>query len=152
MAIDYKQFIHPSDKKSLDSLKAVPGFDMVIKKVVELVAEKSFKLTTTAQFLKLGPNQMPEIYGLLVKICIKLEIKVPELYLSLDRSVNAYTLGDTEVFIVLHSGCLETLTLEEIETILAHECGHILCHHSLYHTAAAIILGTAEYFASGFLM
>ena len=31
---------------------------------------------------------------------------------------------------------------EEISTVLAHECGHIACHHVLYHTMARMVLGT----------
>ena len=151
MAIQYNDFIHPSDKKALDALKAVPGFDLVLKKFMNVVGEKMFMIETTSSYLKLGPNQLPEIYNILVKVCRKLQIKVPELYLSLDRSPNAYTMGDTDVFIVLHSGLLETMTLEQIETVIAHECGHIVCHHVLYHTMGRFILNGAEMFAKGFL-
>ena len=31
MSIQYQDFIHPSDKKALDALKAIPGFDVVLK-------------------------------------------------------------------------------------------------------------------------
>ncbi len=151
MAIQYNDFIHPSDKKALDALKAVPGFDTVLKKFMNLVGERMFMIETTSSYLKLGPNQLPEIYNILLKVCQKLQIKVPELYLSLDRSPNAYTMGDTDIFIVLHSGLLETMTLEQIETVIAHECGHIICHHVLYHTMGQYILNGAEIFAKGWI-
>ena len=151
MAIQYQDFIHPSDKKALDALKAVPGFDSISKKFMNLVGEKMFMIETTSSYLKLGPNQLPDIYNILLKVCDKLKIKVPELYLSLDRSPNAYTMGDTDVFIVLHSGLLETMTLDQIETVIAHECGHIVCHHVLYHTMGQFILNGAEMFAKGWI-
>ena len=31
MADKYQDFIHPSDKKALKALKAVPGFDAIVK-------------------------------------------------------------------------------------------------------------------------
>lgn len=151
MAIQYNDFIHPSDKKALAALKAIPGFDLVLKKFMNVVGEKMFMIETTSSYLKLGPNQLPEIYNILVKVCRKLQIKVPELYLSLDRSPNAHTMGDTDVFIVLHSGLLETMTLEQIETVIAHECGHIICHHVLYHTMGQFVLNGAEMFAKGWI-
>ena len=40
------------------------------------------------------------------------------------------TYGDTKPFIVITSGLFETLPDELIPTILAHECGHIACHHT----------------------
>ena len=42
--------------------------------------------------------------------------------------------------IVIHSGLLECLEDDEIYSVLAHECGHIACKHSLYHTLAIMIL------------
>ena len=110
-----------------------------------------YKIENTSSFLKLGPNQMPEIYNLLVKVCKKLCIPVPDLFLALDRDPNAYTSGDTDIFIVVTSGLLETMTLEQIETILAHECGHIICHHTLYHTMARWIMVGAEFFATNLI-
>lgn len=136
MSLEYGDFIHPSDKKALAALKAIPAFDLVLKKFMSVVGEKMFKIETTSSCLKLGEEQMPEIYAILVRVCDKLQIEVPELYLALDRAPNACTYGDTDVFIVLNSGLLETLTPEQIETVIAHECGHIVCHHVLYSTMA----------------
>lgn len=149
--IEYTDFIHPSDKKALEALKAVPGFDLVMKKFMSIVGEKMFQIEATSSFLKLGPEQLPEIYNILVKVCKKLEIEVPELYLKLDREPNAYTNGDTDIFIVLHSGLLETMSLAQIETVIAHECGHIVCHHVLYHTMGNLLLSCAELFVNGMI-
>ena len=150
MADKYQDFIHPSDRKALDALKAVPFFDAVVKKFMSLVGEKMFKIQNTSSFLQLGPDQLPEIYSILVKICKKLNIHpIPDLFLALDRSPNAYTYGDTDIFIVINSGLLETLTPQQIETVIAHECGHILCHHTLYTTMGNYIMTAAEFFVNG---
>ena len=36
MANKYQDFIHPSDKKALDALKALPGFDYLVKKFMSI--------------------------------------------------------------------------------------------------------------------
>ena len=149
MAIPYSDFIHPSDKKALDALKAVPCFDYLVKKFMSIYSEKVNKLHTTSSMIKISENQLPHIYNILLKVCKKLEISIPELYLKLDREPNAYTMGDSEIFIVIHSGLLETLTLEQVETVIAHECGHILCDHNLYTTMGIYIMRGAEYFITG---
>lgn len=77
---------------------------------------------------------MPEIYNMLSPICEKLGIDIPEIYLELDVVPNAYTYGDTKPFIVITSGLLETMPMELLPTVIAHECGHIACHHTLYTT------------------
>lgn len=145
MSINYEQFIHPADKKAFSVLKAIPGFEFIVKKIMSLWSEKTYQIETSSSYLKLGPYQMPEIYNLLVKVCKKLEINIPELYLKLDRSLNAETYGDTDITIVLNSGLLETMTPNQIETIIAHECGHIVCHHVLYNTIGNILINGASY-------
>ena len=71
------------------------------------------------------------------------------MFLALDRTPNAYTYGDTDIFIVINSGLLETLTATQIETVIAHECGHIICHHTLYHSMGSLLLSGADLFAKG---
>ena len=54
---------------------------------------------------------------------------------------NAYTFGDTKIFITVTSGLIELLgDGEELDAVIAHECGHILCRHVLYHSIADYIL------------
>ena len=152
MAIEYNHFIHPSDRKAMAALKAIPGFDTIMKKGMEIIGERMFQLEVTSSYLKLGPDQLPEIYNILLKVCGRLGIEdLPNLYLKLDRAPNAATYGDTQVFIVINSGLLETLTPDQVETVIAHECGHILCHHTLYTTMGMLILSGAAIFANGLL-
>ena len=32
------------------------------------------------------------------------------------------------------------MTEEELDAVIAHECGHILCHHVLYHSIAHYVM------------
>lgn len=152
MADKYQDFIHPSDRKALEALKAVPGFDAIVKKFMSIVGEKMFKIENTSSYLQLGPDQLPEVHAILVKICNKLNIHpIPDLFLALDRNPNAYTYGDTDIFIVINSGLLETLSPKQIETVIAHECGHIVCHHTLYRTMGSLLMTGAEFFVNGLI-
>ena len=49
---------------------------------------------------------------------------------------NAYTFGDTRIFIVVTSGLVEMMDNEELDAVIAHECGHILCRHVVYNMVA----------------
>ena len=152
MTDKYQDFIHPSDRKAMEALKAVPGFDMVVKKFMSVVGEKMFKIENTSSYLQLGPDQLPEVHAILVKVCKKLNIEpIPDLFLALDRTPNAYTYGDSDIFVVINSGLLETLTPSQIETVIAHECGHILCHHTLYTTMGRFLMAGAEFFVNGWI-
>ena len=141
MRTDYSElFLHDTDKMALDALKAIPGFTTLLKEFMKVWNEKQFKILNLSTKMRLNENQLPKYYNMLKPICKKLGIDVPELYLELNVEPNAYTYGDTEPFIVITSGLLETIPEELIPTVLAHECGHIACHHTLYTTMANLIL------------
>ena len=144
-----KLYTHPSDKAALDALKMIPGFGPLMKAFMSVWNEKQFRIMNMSSNLRLGEDQMPKYYNMLFPICERLGIEVPELYLKLDVHPNAYTSGDTKPFIVMTSGLLETLSDELIPTVLAHECGHIACHHVLYSTMGKILLGSASSFLGG---
>jgi len=140
-----EEYYHDLDKKALNALKAIPGFGIVLKTFMKLFSEKMFYGLNMANKIKLGPEQLPEIYHLLPPICQCLGIEEPELYLEMDPLPNAYTYGDTKVFITLTSGLIESMEEDEIKAVIAHECGHIACRHVLYRTMADMILnGGAE--------
>ena len=143
MAIDAKFYIHDSDKIALQALEAIPGFSQLFKAFMKIWSEKQFRIQNMSSNLRISEKQLPKYYNMLVPICEKLGIDVPELYLKLDVEPNAYTAGDPNPFIVITSGLLETIPEELIPTVLAHECGHIACHHCLYTTMGQFVLSEA---------
>lgn len=149
MKLDYNLYVHESDQAALAALKAIPGFSQLVKAFMNIWSEKQFKLENMSSNLRLGEDQMAKYYRMLVPICAKLEIEVPELYVKLDVNPNAYTYGDSHPFIVITSGMFETVPDELIPTVLAHECGHIACHHTLYHTMGSLLLSGALNFLPG---
>ncbi|OJF14183.1 hypothetical protein BG844_11030 [Couchioplanes caeruleus subsp. caeruleus] len=101
-------------------------------------SERLVRNSQLAESLRLSPGQLPEIYRMLPPICETFGIPEPELYLTMGP-VNAFTIGTTRTSITLFSELLEHMSMDEIETVLAHECGHILCQHMLYHSMAQVL-------------
>lgn len=137
--IPYKDFIHPEDEAALRAMKSLPGFDLLLKKFMQVGYETFLHGVNMASKIRLSETQLPEVYHRVTKICDKLEIPYPEVYLEMSPYPNAYTFGDTDIFMVLTSGLFEYLDTDEIDSVIAHECGHILCHHVLYHTMAEFL-------------
>lgn len=137
--IPYTYFIHPEDESALNAMKNVPGFDTLVKKFMQIGYEAMLHGVNMASKIRLSETQLPEIYHKVTKICDKLEISCPEVYLEMSPYPNAYTYGDTDIFMVLTSGLFDYLDSDEIDSVIAHECGHIVCHHVLYHTIAEFL-------------
>lgn len=132
MAINRNVFIHDSDKAALKALRAIPGFAQVSKAFLSVWNEKMVHIQNMSTNIKISDKQLKKYHDMLPPICDKLGIDIPDFYLTLDVTPNAWTTGDTKPVIVMTSGLLETLPEELIPSVLAHECGHIACHHMLY--------------------
>lgn len=146
------EFIHPEDAAALRQLENVPGFPTFVKKFYAMGLEKLFYGQNMASNIRLSETQLPKIYRHLPPICAKLGIPEPEFYLEMNPMPNAYTFGDTRIFITATSGLVEMLNDDELDAVLAHECGHILCRHVLYHNMASLLIQGADAFGMlGFL-
>ena len=139
-------FVHPDDKAALEQLEAIPGFATAVKAFLGFFDETLTHGINMASKIRLGPKQLPKIHRYLPPICEKLGIEEPEFYLELNPQPNAYTFGDTQASITVTSGLLQSLDRDEFQAVLAHECGHVVCRHVLYHTMARMLMGGASYF------
>jgi Zn-dependent protease with chaperone function len=132
---------HPADRAALQALRAIPGVDEVIKKVLSILGgERGIRLLFQANAVRVGPAQFPRLWLMHLENCTTFGWeKIPEVYVTQTPIFNAGAYGIDDPFIVLHSAALEILDEDEIRTLLAHELGHVMSGHSLYRTIAAIL-------------
>lgn len=136
MSFDPRLYRHELDRRSFEALSQFPSFGKVIKSFEKYYQSPESNLDLMSSAVRLGPEQMADIYGLLPAICEKLGIDVPELYYIKSDSPNAMTGGLNSPFIVITSSLVEMLQLDGISAVLAHECGHIACGHTLCRSIA----------------
>ncbi|MEQ8841371.1 MAG: M48 family metallopeptidase [Acidimicrobiales bacterium] len=132
---------HPTDRAALNALRRIPGFDLVLRKLVGMFGEKSVRLTFKANAVKVGETQYPWVHQRLLKVCDTFDLAdVPELYISQTPLVNAGAVGFDEPFIVLNSSTVEILDRDELEAVIAHEVAHIMSGHAVYRTMLFILM------------
>lgn len=132
---------HPADRAALNALRAIPGFDEVVRKVYGFFGERGVRLLFQANAVRVGPTQFPKVHAAFTDVCATLDWETrPELFISQTPFFNAGAFGMDRPFIVLNSGALAVLDEEELRTILGHELGHIISGHSLYRTILVILL------------
>ena len=140
MSINPSIFICPEDRKTLKKLKAIPGFSMLFKAFMKVWSEQNFRVAMLSSKLKVSEKQLPQYHQMLCSLCEDLCIDVPELYIESNPYPNSYTIGEKKPMIVLTTGLLDCVPTELIPTVLAHECGHIICGHVLYTTIAHLVI------------
>lgn len=134
-----EQYIHPADRKALAALRAIPGIDTALKKLLAVTGESAIRVIFTASAVKVTPEQCPDLHAKLQVACATLGVDMPELFVQQNPVVSAFTGGVERPVIVLYSSLLERLTDEEVLAVVAHEVGHIHAEHVLYLTAARLI-------------
>ena len=142
--LDKHDYVHPLDSKALATLKAIPGIDTALKKLLAVTGESAIRVMYTASAVKVTPKQCPDLYAKLEIACNTLGVEKPDLFIQQNPMVNAFTGGVEKPVVVLHSSLLERLTDEEVLAVIAHEVGHIHAEHVLYLTAAQLILSVAQ--------
>ena len=135
-------FRHPLDFQATQSLKQLPGLDVVARGLLGNVGEQFFYLNNIASSILVGERQLPHLHKLLLDACRTIEVEPPQLYVQQNPVPNAYTLAirGKKPFVVLHTSLIEMLTTEEIQAVIAHELGHLKCEHGVYLTLANIMV------------
>ncbi|MDO5115875.1 MAG: M48 family metallopeptidase [Synergistaceae bacterium] len=149
MSIAFEKYSHPLDIQYLENIKKLPMLDKALKKYLEKFDEVSYRTLYLGSSVKVSERQFPKIHERLSKSCNILGIDEPELFISGSAEANAFTFGDTSPLIVISAGLLYRVTEDELNAIIAHECGHIAGRHLLYHSLGnAILYGSSRFLGS----
>jgi len=135
---------HAADRAALQSLRAVPGFDELVKKIYGFIGERGVRLLFQADAVRVGPTQFPRLNQLYTDVLTTLDwAERPELFVSQTPFVNAGAFGMDKPFIVINSGALRLLNDDEMRSLLAHELGHVMSGHALYRTILILLLNVS---------
>jgi Zn-dependent protease with chaperone function len=139
--ISPKAYEHPADRAATAALQSIPMLDVVVRKLIEFGYERALRQILLAGSLKLGSEQLPDVWASHRAACARLDLpEIPDLYLTQFPITNAAAIGADRPVVLLNSRTVEVLDPDELRTVLGHEAAHILSGHVLYRTALMILL------------
>ena len=138
--ISSRAFEHPADRAALTALRAVPGFDQLIRVASSMLRERQYRLVHLSSSVRVDERQFPRLHELLGQAATVLDTERPELYVTQDPYPNALTLGVDRPFIALTSSLYDLLDEDELRFVLGHELGHAMSGHALYQSMLQHIL------------
>ncbi|MEL6472340.1 MAG: M48 family metallopeptidase [Cyanobacteria bacterium J06623_4] len=147
IGLNADHFRHPLDRQATQALKQLPGLDVAIRSLLGPMGEQFFYLENIAASVLVGPDQLPDIYKLLVEAASVLDLETPQLYIKQHPVPNAYTFAmrGKQPFIVVHTSLIELLNPAELQAVIGHELGHLKCDHGVYLTLANLLtLATSQ--------
>ncbi|MBB4660892.1 M48 family metallopeptidase [Conexibacter arvalis] len=132
---------HPADRAATAALASVPYLDKVVRTLIELGYERALRQVSLGASVRLGEQQLPEVWSDHVFAYSTLDIaEVPPLYVTQYPQPNAFAIGAKRPIVVVQSELLQLLDASQRRAVFAHEAAHILADHQLYRTALLILL------------
>lgn len=138
--LSFEAFTFPGDQEALAALKRVPGAPALLTYLQENFTEQMIFVENNEQMLRAGPRSFASLYKLVTRCSEILSLQVPDVYVTNNPSMNAYTVGHSKTCVVLNSGLIEGLTADELSFVVGHELGHIKCGHGLYRQLGDLLL------------
>lgn len=137
--MDAKDIMHPNDAKAIQVFSTLKGFNTLAAIAMRYGYERLYRGENLGELIKVNDENFPKVDKALSDVVSKVGIEKPELFIYNSPEMNAYTYGHDEPFIAISSSMVEKMDSNELLSILAHECGHILCKHTLYLTMLVIL-------------
>src|SRR5215213_5719858 len=99
-----KAYEHPADRAATAALASIPMLDLVVRKLIEFGYERALRQVFLAGSVRLGPEQLPEVYAAHRAALARLDIaEVPELYLTQYPVTNAAAIGSERPMVLVVS-------------------------------------------------
>jgi Zn-dependent protease with chaperone function len=142
--ISSRAYEHPADRGALVALRAIPGFDSVLKVISSAVGERSVRWLYLATAIRVSPRQYPHIHQMVNECATTLDLQpVPELYIEQNPAAAAMAIGLDKPIIVVTTGMIELTDDEGLRFIIGHEVGHVLSGHAVYRTMLLQLINIA---------
>lgn len=126
---------HPLDRAALASLRRLAPAVSLVKLMIQNWDEPLVRAELLGQSVRVGPQQFPDLHGMVRECAEILHIPEPEVFIKQNPYLNAMTFGVNRPFVILHSSVVDAFTPDELRSIIGHELGHIKSEHVLYLSA-----------------
>jgi len=127
------------------ALTRIPYFEALARRFADLGFLKRIRNQHLAASVRLGPRQLPHLWGLHRNACDTIGIDpIPELFLTYSPFPNAFTVGVDKPIVVVHSSLVDICDDAMLLAILAHEAGHIHSGHMLNKIVLNVTAGAIK--------
>lgn len=124
--ISIEDYQHPSEKKAMEKLIKLPGFNKALSFISEKSIEKSYYILNDSSKMKISKDMSPKIHTMLAEARKMFEVKTtPAVYLERNYTMMVELNGIKSPFIIISSSVLEQYNDSMLWAMLASEVAGI---------------------------
>lgn len=132
--LDVSTILHPKDKTTMDTLKKIPGFKIIVDKTVGSIMEKYAAIEYSGEGINVSYECLPRLSAQIEEACRLLGMEeIPACSVNWFYHIGSFSVGEKSKRIVFPSGSIDLLTVDELNFLIGHELGHMMCGHKTYH-------------------
>lgn len=137
--ISSRSYEHPADRAATSALHAIPVLDNLVRRFGRIGAETRFRQMLLGDSVRLGPDQLPDVWAMHIRAATRLDQEAPPLFVTRVPYGMALTFGMRSPVVVVSSSLVGDYESDEVESVLAHEIGHIVSDHVTYSTMLVLL-------------
>jgi hypothetical protein len=137
--ISSRSYEHPADRAATSVLHAIPVLDNLVRRFARIGAETRFRQMLLGDSVRLGPDQLTDVWAMHVRAATRLDQEAPPLFVTREPYGLALTFGMRSPVVVVSSSLVGDYEPDEVESVLAHEIGHIVSDHVTYSTMLVLL-------------
>lgn len=119
-------FQHPADKRAIDLVTAIPGFEKLVEFISKNSLERSIALTNNSSYLKVSPEMSPKLHEMIREAKEMYGIdKTPDIFLYREYAYAMMMGGIDNVHIFLPTTWLEVVEDDMLFAVLSAQVASI---------------------------
>ncbi len=133
--ISSRAWAHPDDVGATRALRRVRGFDLALRKLSQLVGERTIRRMLLGSAARAGTRQHRDLFRVYTQAATVLDVTdLPELYVRAGADLTCQAVGVERPMVVVSSALVDALDDDELRFLLGNGLGHAASGHAVYHT------------------
>ncbi len=126
-----EDFIHPTDKASIEAINKIPGFEALTKFIYKNGIEIFYNVKLKGSSLKLSEKNCPRVVNTFKEAASILNMDdIPDIYLERGYQFKNQIIGYEKPIVLLHTNCVDYLDDDQLSFIAGRCLGGIRLGHN----------------------
>ena len=130
--LDVKEFQHPADKRAVDAVTAIPGFEKIVDFISKNSIERVYSFMNNSSRLKITDKMSPKMSAMISEAAEMFNSeRIPDIYIERSYIMRIVLEGVKNPFVIFSTSILEQISDEMLWPVMVSEIAGIQAKHAV---------------------